>query len=74
MDSAQNLYSAGAFIQAGIDATFTSRLGDVRDVEVNFTPAAPPPKPDKQRSQTKTSARWCALVLIQGAMTSMGCV
>lgn len=44
MDSAQNLYSAGAFIQAGIDATFTSRLGDVRDVEVNFTPAAPAPE------------------------------
>lgn len=39
MDSAQNLYSAGAFIQAGIDATFASRLGIVRDVEVNFTPA-----------------------------------
>lgn len=40
MDSAQNLYSAGAFIQAGIDATFAARMGDVRDVEVNFAPVS----------------------------------
>ena len=41
MDSAKNLYSAGAFIQAGIDAAFARRLGDVSDVEVNFVPTPP---------------------------------
>ena len=41
MDSAKNLYSAGAFIQAGIDAAFARHLGAVSDVEVNFVPAQP---------------------------------
>lgn len=56
MDSAQDLYSAGAFIQAGIDAAFSSRLGDVRDVEVNFASSDSEPATDQRAVVRFTTA------------------
>ncbi|QRP60536.1 DUF6882 domain-containing protein [Corynebacterium minutissimum] len=53
MDSARNLYSAGAFIQAGIDATFAQRLGPITDVEVNFTPTEPDQPEHDQRATVR---------------------
>ncbi len=53
MDSARNLYSAGAFIQAGIDASFAQRLGPITDVEVNFTPTEPDQPEHDQRATVR---------------------
>lgn len=53
MDSARNLYSAGAFIQAGIDATFARRLGPITDVEVNFVPIEPDQPEYDQRATVR---------------------
>lgn len=53
MDSARNLYSAGAFIQAGIDAAFARRLGPITDVEVNFVPTEPDQPEHDQRATVR---------------------
>lgn len=35
----EEIYSAGAFVQAGIDAEFTKQLGEVEAMEFNFQPS-----------------------------------